>query len=109
MDNVIKLGLEKTKILMYVPLLLIFSFGSGLAHGSLTNKPDSKNCQFVAINGSSNSIPLRGELLFSFDKYIILRESEHQELTFLPSDKVVSIRTPVTLPSLSTAPAFAAK
>lgn len=88
----------KIEIFCYCIPFLIFSLGSGLTHGLADKSPHWKNRDFVTIS-TSNGSELFGELLFSLDKFIILRENGRSDVTFLPSDRVILIRTPSSIPS----------
>lgn len=95
--NVIKLGFKNIRLLIWLPPLLIFSFGSGLSHGAMPKMLIS-NIYEIAVVNMDNGLQVYGELLFSFDKFTVMRESEHNELVFITSDKITSIRTPVPVP-----------
>lgn len=97
-EILLRLNLETAALMFFVPLLLIFSFGSGLAHGAVTGKRGVTDCDLVAINTGTGS-PLCGELLFSFEKFIVIRESGRTELILLPSDKIASIQSPFPAPN----------
>lgn len=101
--NAIRLGHEKLSLMFLVAILVILSLGYGLAHGTVAGKTSSIVRDFVVVTAENDS-QICGELLFSFDKFVVIRESGHTELTFLPSDKVTLIRTPVSIPPSTPGP-----
>ena len=96
-DN-IRIGYEKVSLMLFVPTLLIFSLGLGLSHGAIAEKTSSSIWSDFVIVTAENNLQYYGELMFSLEKFLVIRESGHTELTFLPSDRVTSIRTTVSMP-----------
>jgi hypothetical protein len=97
--NAFRPGHKKSDLIFLVSLLLIFSFGFGLSHGTVASKKTGGVVRNFVLVTAGNDSQIYGELLFSFDKFFVIRENEHNELTFLPSDKVTSIKTLVSIPS----------
>jgi hypothetical protein len=96
--NKLEVIVKKIYFLCYWVPFLIFSIGAGLTHGIIDKTPNLNNRDSVTIS-SSNGSQLFGELLFSLDKFIVIRENGRSDVTFLPSDRVISIRTPASIPS----------
>lgn len=96
-----KLLLLKNKInlICFCIPFLIFSIGSGLTHGLVDKSIYWKNRNFVIIN-TTNGTQLSGELLFNLDKFIVIRENDRTDITFLPSDRIILLRTPTSISSL---------
>lgn len=86
--------------IFYVPILLIISVGSGLAHGAST--PRIKTSDVVSITVGSDVH--RGELLFSFEKFVVVREFDREYITLFPADKVTSLRAAFNLSSEKESP-----
>lgn len=96
-ENVIRIGPGNYNMISYYPLILIFSLGLGLSDGIIAGKK-SMSSRDIAVVTSATGPQIYGELLFSFDKFVVIRESGHNELTFLPSNKITSIKMPVSHP-----------
>jgi len=107
-DNAIRLGHEKFGLISICPILLIFSLGLGLSDGMIAGKK-SMSSRDNALITSASGPQIYGELLFSFDKFVVIREGGHTELTFLPSDKIKSIKIPVKLPISTQGPQSSTK
>lgn len=85
---------------IFIPLLIILSVGSGLAHGASTTR--IKLSDVVSVT-SGNEIH-RGELLFSFEKFVVVREFDREYITLIPADKITSLRAAFNLSSMKESP-----
>jgi hypothetical protein len=96
-----KTSYNSVTLQLLVPIFFIYSIGSGLAHGARTGMAKSDS-DLVVVSTDSDT-QLSGELLFSFDKFIVVRENGHAEITLIPYDKVTSIKISalVTPPTVS--------
>ena len=84
----------------FVPILFIISVGSGLAHGANTLRVKTSDVVSVTVGSDVH----RGELLFSFEKFVVVREFDREYITLIPADKVTSIRTAFNLTSVKESP-----
>lgn len=101
-----KIGYDNARLFLLGPLLLIFSVGTGLAHGSISSRLKSRDLVSVISNNITQQY---GEMLFSFEKYIVIREIGHSDITFIPSDKITSIKTSISIPTTTPLPSLKKK
>lgn len=99
-ENIVRIGFQNARLLLLIPSLLIYSLGSGLSHGAVGTKFIRNSGDVVAVS-TENGGPIFGELLFTFDRFLVVRETGRHELTLLSSDKIVAIKTPISAPSSS--------
>jgi len=92
----LRLGIIKYRLLQYIPILLIYCFGSGLAHGSTPSKHVNLLDQ-VEVFITDDNLHISGELLFNLDKYVVIRENGRSYITLIPHDKISIIRTSTSL------------
>lgn len=96
-ENIIKIGREKNILLLFVIPFFIFSFGFGLAHGAISGKVSRFSSDFAEVT-TKNESQIYGEFMFSLEKFTVIREVGHTDLTFISTDSVESIKMPVSIP-----------
>lgn len=97
--RMVKHDLDNIFPFFFITILLIYSFGSGLSQGSMESKINKTTINKVIIDTDKDS-KISGELLFALEKFIVIRETDHSELTFIATDSVILIKTPAIPPSV---------